>query len=66
MHRIDAAVISLIAIGVFAFMFRWDIEAGSGVDGNDVYKSVKLDRWTGTSYACDMANCVPLGMVMNP
>ena len=56
------AGVLLIAVFVFAFMFRWDIEAGSGVDGNDIYRSHKLDRWTGTSYVCDGFACIPNDM----
>jgi len=50
------AGVLLIAVFVFAFMFRWEIESsGSVTNAGVIY--YKLDRWTGSSYVCDRFTC---------
>jgi hypothetical protein len=46
--RLIRLPIFLGIVFLFAWMFRWDMEANNQGDG----VSHKLDRWTGTSYIC--------------
>jgi hypothetical protein len=45
--RLIRQPIFLGIVFLFAWMFRWEIVAGSGTEVSHI-----LDRWTGTSYIC--------------
>jgi len=52
----ELAGVILIGIVAAVWLFRWDIEAGSGT-GASAFIHFKLDRFSGTSYACSAAQC---------
>ena len=55
----ELAGVILIGIVAAVFMFRWDIEAGSGTGATAVFH-FKLDRFSGTSYICRVDTCTRL------
>ena len=53
----ELAGVILIGIVAGVWLFRWDIEAGSGTSNPAAFIHFKLDRFTGTSYACSPVQC---------
>ena len=52
----ELAGVILIGIVAAVWLFRWDIEAGTGTQGASGTLHFKLDRFTGTSYVCSIQN----------
>ena len=48
--------LAIAALVITAFMFRWEITAGSGADTASIIH-FKIDRYTGTSYTCGRGWC---------